>query len=81
MIIFSFECLCSFLQQAAIDAIKANHNQYTRPGGHPEYIKVLADMYSPLLGRQLDPMKEVVTFNGAQEGIAVTMAALLEQVQ
>ena len=68
------------MKQAAVDAIQANHNQYTRPGGHPEYVQVLADMYAPLLKRRIDPMKEVVTFNGGQEGIASIMAALLEPV-
>ncbi|RLN32359.1 hypothetical protein BBJ28_00005040 [Nothophytophthora sp. Chile5] len=68
----------AFVKQAAVDAINAGHNQYTRPGGHADYVAALAEMYSPLLGRSLDPMKEVVTFNGAQEGIASVMAALLE---
>lgn len=68
----------AFVKQAAVDAINAGHNQYTRPGGHVTYAETLAEMYSELLGRELDPMKEVVTFNGAQEGIASIMAALLE---
>lgn len=42
---------------------------------------VLAELYSSLLGRSLDPMKEIVTFNGAQEGIASILAALLEPVR
>ncbi|KAJ0392999.1 hypothetical protein ATCC90586_004664 [Pythium insidiosum] len=67
-----------FVKKAAVDAIQSNNNQYTRPGGQLDYVKVLADFYSPLLQRQLDPMKEIVTFNGAQEGIASIMAALLE---
>ncbi|DAZ93170.1 TPA: LOW QUALITY PROTEIN: hypothetical protein N0F65_005520 [Lagenidium giganteum] len=68
----------SFVKQAAIDAINANHNQYTRPGGQVDYVNVLADMYSPLLDRRINPMTEVVTFNGAQEGITAILAALVE---
>lgn len=68
------------MKQAAVDAIHANHNQYTRPGGQLDYVCVLADMYSPLLQRELDPMTNIVTFNGAQEGIASIMAGLLEPV-
>ncbi|POM70837.1 Kynurenine-oxoglutarate transaminase, partial [Phytophthora palmivora] len=68
----------SFVKQAAIDAINDGNNQYTRPGGHVSYVETLAEMYSPLLNRDLDPMTEIVTFNGAQEGIASIMAALLE---
>jgi aspartate/methionine/tyrosine aminotransferase len=41
---------------------------------------MLAQMYGPLIGRQLDPMNEIITFNGAQEGIAAIMSALLEPV-
>ncbi|KAG1690076.1 hypothetical protein DVH05_028414 [Phytophthora capsici] len=67
-----------FVKQAAIDAINDGNNQYTRPGGHVSYVETLAEMYSPLLNRDLDPMTEIVTFNGAQEGIASIMAALLE---
>ncbi|KAL3665346.1 hypothetical protein V7S43_009385 [Phytophthora oleae] len=67
-----------FVKQAAIDAINDGNNQYTRPGGHVSYVETLAEMYSPLLNRVLDPMTEIVTFNGAQEGIASIMAALLE---
>lgn len=63
-----------------MDAINGNFNQYTRPGGNPDYVKVLADLYSPLYDRALDPMKEIVTFNGAQEGIAMILAALVEPV-
>ncbi|KAI9906236.1 hypothetical protein PsorP6_003299 [Peronosclerospora sorghi] len=67
-----------FVQQAAIDAIVNGYNQYTRPGGHVSYVETLAEMYAPIFKRELDPMKEIVTFNGAQEGLASIMAALLE---
>ncbi|CAI5743554.1 unnamed protein product [Peronospora destructor] len=67
-----------FVKQAAIHAIQDNNNQYTRPGGYVPYVETLAAMYSPLLKRELDPMTEIVTFNGAQEGIASIMAAILE---
>lgn len=68
------------MKQAAIDAINGDYNQYTRPGGQVEYVKVLAEMYSPLFNRELNPMTNIVTFNGAQEGIAAIMAAMLEPV-
>uniref|UniRef100_A0AAV1UB27 Aminotransferase class I/classII large domain-containing protein n=1 Tax=Peronospora matthiolae TaxID=2874970 RepID=A0AAV1UB27_9STRA len=67
-----------FVQQAAIKAIIQDNNQYTRPGGHIQYVQTLAEMYSPLLGRTLDPMHEIVTFNGAQEGLASILSAVLE---
>ena len=55
-----------FLLDAACDAILAGHNQYTRPGGHPQLVSTLARVYSERFGRALDPMSEVVTCNGAQ---------------
>ncbi|CAH0474758.1 unnamed protein product [Peronospora belbahrii] len=67
-----------FVKQAAIRAILANNNQYTRPGGYIKYVETLGEMYSHRLKRELDPLKEIVTFNGAQEGIVSIMTAILE---
>jgi aspartate/methionine/tyrosine aminotransferase len=69
------------VKEAAVEAIRGNHNQYTRPGGQPDYVKVLAELYSPLFAREINPLSEIVTFNGAQEGIASIMAALVEPVR
>ena len=68
-----------FLLDAACEAIMGGHNQYTRPGGHPELVKTLAAHYSPRLGRSLDPMSEIVTCNGAQEGIFVAVTTFCEE--
>ncbi|KDO28346.1 hypothetical protein SPRG_06585 [Saprolegnia parasitica CBS 223.65] len=67
----------AFLKEAAIEAIAGEHNQYTRPGGNPGLVNVLADVYSPLYGRQLNPLTEIVTFTGAQEGIFCIFLSLL----
>ena len=40
-------------------------NQYTRGHGHPALVNALADMYSPILNRDLDPMKNVIVTVGA----------------
>ena len=72
--------LCSFVKKAATEAIMADRNQYTRPGGDPELIETLEHIYSPLFQRKLDGMSEIVTFNGAQEGIFAIMASLLDEV-
>lgn len=68
-----------FLLDAACEAIMGGHNQYTRPGGHPELVKTLAEHYSPSFGRTLDPMSEVVTCNGAQEGLFVAVTTFCEE--
>jgi len=50
-------------------------NQYTRPGGEPGLARTIAQVYGPRFGRTLDPMKEVVTTIGAQEGIFTSLFA------
>jgi len=44
-------------------------NQYSRPGGHPEFVETIAKFYQPIYKRELNPLSEVVSCNGAQEGI------------
>eukprot|EP00123_Amoebidium_parasiticum_P017702 comp23952_c0_seq1/m.42380 comp23952_c0_seq1/g.42380 ORF comp23952_c0_seq1/g.42380 comp23952_c0_seq1/m.42380 type:complete len:440 (-) comp23952_c0_seq1:438-1757(-) len=66
-----------FLKDAAAEAIRNNNNQYGRPGGHPELVKVLAEMYSPKFNRNLDPMSEIVTYSGGQAGIVAAMLAFV----
>lgn len=68
-----------FVKEAAADAVLADQNQYSRPGGHPELIQTLESLYSSLYNRQIDGMSEIVTFNGAQEGIFSIFAALLNE--
>lgn len=50
-------------------------NQYTRPGGDPELCAILASEYSAGFDRELNPMTEVVTTVGAQEGLFTTLYA------
>jgi len=59
-----------FVVKCVQDALgQGIHNQYTRPGGNPILVQTLAEMYSPLFQRELDPMSEVSVCSGAQEGI------------
>eukprot|EP00746_Dinoflagellata_sp_MGD_P062827 gnl/MRDRNA2_/MRDRNA2_26408_c0_seq1.p1 gnl/MRDRNA2_/MRDRNA2_26408_c0~~gnl/MRDRNA2_/MRDRNA2_26408_c0_seq1.p1 ORF type:complete len:432 (+),score=71.21 gnl/MRDRNA2_/MRDRNA2_26408_c0_seq1:141-1298(+) len=50
-------------------------NQYTRPGGEPGLAKKIAEVYSPRFGRVLNPMTDIVTSIGAQEGIFTALFA------
>lgn len=67
-----------FVKDAAQQAIATDLNQYARSAGHPRLIKALAQVYSPLFGRELNPMSEIVVTVGATEGIFATMQALVE---
>lgn len=66
-----------FVKEAAQTAIAADLNQYARSAGHPRLVNALAQVYSPLFGRTLDPMQEIVVTVGATEGIFATVQALV----
>ncbi len=67
-----------FVKAAAQAAIAADLNQYARSAGHPRLVQALAALYSPLFGRSLDPLNEIVVTVGATEGIFATIQALVE---
>src|SRR4029453_2665879 len=67
-----------FVKMAAQQAIEADLNQYARAAGHPRLVRALASVYGPLLGRDLDPLTEVVVTVGATEGIFATVQAWVE---
>ncbi|XP_066598260.1 kynurenine aminotransferase isoform X3 [Prorops nasuta] len=48
-------------------------NQYTRGFGHPRLVKALAELYSKVLNRSLDPMNEVLVTVGAYEALYATL--------
>eukprot|EP00041_Stephanoeca_diplocostata_P017470 m.352769 g.352769 ORF g.352769 m.352769 type:complete len:484 (-) comp20711_c0_seq4:142-1593(-) len=65
-----------FIVDAAAESLHAGHHQYHRPGGHPILINAVAKHYSASFGRDIDPLTEVTAFNGAQHGIALSIASL-----
>jgi aspartate/methionine/tyrosine aminotransferase len=67
-----------FIKQAAKEAIDADINQYARGAGQLRLVNALSKTYSPLFGRELDPMREIVVTTGATEGIFATMQALVD---
>jgi aspartate/methionine/tyrosine aminotransferase len=66
-----------FIKEAAAAAIAGDLNQYARAAGHLPLVEKLAEVYGPLFGRTLDPLREVVVTTGATEGIFATMQALV----
>lgn len=67
-----------FVKDAACAAIQAELNQYARSAGHPRLVNALAQVYSPLFERTLDPMSEIVATVGATEGIFAAIQALVD---
>jgi len=67
-----------FVKEAAQEAIAADLNQYTRSAGHLRLVHALANVYSPLFDRTLDPLTEIVVTDGATEAIYASIQALVE---
>lgn len=66
-----------FVKEAACLAIANDMNQYARSAGHPRLVKALSQVYSPLFGREIDPMAEIVVTTGATEAIFATIQGLI----
>lgn len=68
-----------FIKQAMTTAVRSDHNQYCRSGGESSLVHSLADHYSKLVGRQIDPLTEVTVSVGATEGIFAIMQAFINE--
>ncbi|MCC6909465.1 MAG: aminotransferase class I/II-fold pyridoxal phosphate-dependent enzyme [Phycisphaerales bacterium] len=66
-----------FVRNAAIDAIRAGHNQYARMSGVPPLNNALASRWQRLTGQAIDPDTQVSVTNGCTEAIAATCLGLL----
>ena len=67
----------AFIKKALVDAVMNDNNQYCRSGGESLLVHALAKHYSPLVGRNIDPLKEITTSVGATEGIFAVMQAYI----
>lgn len=63
--------------EAAMAALKANENQYSRSLGHPVLVNAVAEHQRHFYDLEYDPMSEVTVFCGATEGIASSLMGLL----
>jgi N-succinyldiaminopimelate aminotransferase len=64
------------VMQAAIEAIRAGHNQYPPGPGIPELRHAIASHQRRHYGFDLDPDSDVLVTAGATEGIAATLLSL-----
>lgn len=51
-------------------------NQYTRGQGHPSLCTAISDVYGPLFGREIDPMKEIIMTVGGYEALHCVIYAV-----
>ena len=68
----------TFVQEAAIAAIRDGHNQYAPVGGVPRLREAIAVDWRRRFGREIDPEREVTVTTGATEGIFAGIQALLD---
>lgn len=54
-------------------------NQYTRGYGHPRLVNAISDLYSKLIGRQINPQTEVLVTIGAYESIFCIINAFIDK--
>lgn len=66
------------IKEAAIEALRAGHNQYARSMGVPSLVNAIAAHQHRHYGLEVDPLRGVMVTCGATEAIAVTMLGLLE---
>ncbi|RMH17883.1 MAG: aminotransferase class I/II-fold pyridoxal phosphate-dependent enzyme [Acidobacteria bacterium] len=67
-----------FVKEAAIEAIRRGHNQYSRMFGVPELCRAIASHQRRFYGLDFDPEREVTVTCGATEALFATFQALLE---
>ncbi|RDW82222.1 aminotransferase class I and II protein [Coleophoma cylindrospora] len=68
-----------FIIEAAKEALnRVDANQYSPTKGRPRLKKAIADSYSPLWGRQINPETEVTITTGANEGMLSAFMGFIE---
>ncbi|KAG1714363.1 Kynurenine--oxoglutarate transaminase 3 [Nymphon striatum] len=68
------------VQQAlneANNSSNTNMHQYTRSFGHPRLVTQLKKLYSKLINRDIDPMKEILVSVGAYESLFCSIMAFI----
>src|ERR1700722_9219344 len=63
------------LKQAAIQAIEADHNQYSITWGAKPFREAIAAKYLRTYGLEVDPEREITVTCGATEGLAASLLA------
>ncbi|HEX4951903.1 MAG TPA: aminotransferase class I/II-fold pyridoxal phosphate-dependent enzyme [Thermoanaerobaculia bacterium] len=67
-----------FVKQAAVEAIRAGRNQYSRSFGLPELVEAIAAQRKRFYGQSFDPEAEVTVYAGATEALFCTFQAFCD---
>ncbi|MCA9549845.1 MAG: aminotransferase class I/II-fold pyridoxal phosphate-dependent enzyme [Myxococcales bacterium] len=65
------------IREAAVEALRAGHNQYARSQGVLPLVQAVAAHQAGWYGLAVDPLTEVAVFSGATEGLMSAMLGLL----
>uniref|UniRef100_A0A9J8B0G7 Kynurenine aminotransferase 1 n=2 Tax=Cyprinus carpio TaxID=7962 RepID=A0A9J8B0G7_CYPCA len=70
-----------FIQEAFCKALNGgfSKHQYTRAFGHPNLVKILAKFFSRIVGREIDPMEDILVSVGAYQALFCTFQALIDE--
>jgi aminotransferase len=68
----------ALLKEAAVDAIRADINQYAITWGAPRLREALAEKYRRFYGMDVDSEREITVTCGATEAMAAAMLALID---
>ncbi len=63
---------------AAVEALRAGHNQYAPSAGVPALVEGIAARFAADTGLEIDPAREVTVTSGCTEALAATFLGLLE---
>ncbi|CAH1786885.1 unnamed protein product [Owenia fusiformis] len=69
-----------YVKEALCDAVNSPNvfmNQYTRSYGHPRLVNALAKTFSPMYGREIDPMTETCVTVGAYGSLYAAIQGLV----
>lgn len=69
----------AFVIDATTQALEKQVVQYTRSQGHPRLVQALSKTYSPIYGRDLDPMQDIIVTVGAAESISLAFLTFCDQ--
>lgn len=66
------------LHEAAVEAVRAGHNQYARSMGVLPLVEAIAAKAHTFYGLSVDPLREVCVYSGATEGLAAAILGICD---
>lgn len=68
----------NFVSELGIDKIAKGFNQYSRPGGHLQFVSTIAEIYGPFLQQRIEPLSQVCATAGATGALYTIFSAFCD---